>query len=285
MSDAADRPHFDRPPVHQVVIGVVFEPLLQLRASHVGLLWSDINRGDKYPIVEEFDSIRSYVEDFHDGEEESLDDVEFSVAGADAGRRVVLSSADLSQQISIQRDLLQISWRRVDGATYPRFEAPMELFGEVYSQFQKFLDSRKIGRLRPRQAEVSYLNVIPLHRQEVQAQAESLVNFKLITGDNVPPSDHFHTFQRHTLKTNGEPWGRLYVAFDSEGYRRVSTDIGGDFSEGQLSFSVQGLAKDREEVFDVIERGHRTIVDSFAATITSFGEMFWGRTQVEGGDR
>jgi uncharacterized protein (TIGR04255 family) len=266
--------------VHQVILGVAFEPLLRLRASHIGLFWGEINKRNEYPFVEEFRPSRLLIERFDD--DELPEAVELSVAGTEPVPRVLLSSGDYSRQIALQRDALQVSWRKVDDAPYPRFESPRDLFQEMFSSFLKFLESQGLGRMRLRQAEVSYINSIPFPRGDVQAQAETLVSFKLVTGKRIPSSDHFHTFQRHTLESDGKPWARLYITFDSDSFQPVTPEMpGGGKAEGQLSFTVQGPVRDRDEAFGFLEKGHKVIVDSFVATMTSVGKTVWG--EIEGG--
>lgn len=277
MSDVTRLPHFERPPVKQVVLGVAFEPLLRLRASHIGLFWGELNRDDRFPVVDEFKPSKLHMERF-DNDDMPSDVVELSVTGAESVPRVVISSEDYSRQIAVQRDVLQVSWRQVGGAPYPRFESPRNLFYETIFAFQKFLDAQRLGRMKLRQAEVSYMNAIPLRKGDVQQQAEDLVSFKLVTGDGVPTSDHFHTFQRHTLEDDTGRWARLYIAFDSE---TSSVEPESDMVDGQLSFSVQGPVKDRDEAISFVERGHQVIVDSFVATMTPFGKIAWG--EIEGG--
>jgi hypothetical protein len=285
MTNAARLPHFSDPPVHQVVLGVAFEPLLRLRASHVGLFWQEINRDRAYPRVDELTPNPVAIErlDDSDGEDDSLSGaVEVMIAGVNAEQvpRIVLSSADLSRQVAIQRDSLQVSWRRAGDSQYPRYETVKDQFLETLSVFEKFLADQSLGRLLVRQAEISYGNAVGLRRNEIQGDAERLVEFRLMHGHGIPKSDHFHTYQRHTLEHAGAAWGRLYITFDSAGPvlpRSDAREREQEMVDGLLSFSLLGPTKSRDNVVRFLDRAHDVIVDAFVATITPHAEKTWGR--------
>lgn len=279
MNGGVRLPHFERPPVAQVVIGVVFEPLLRLRASHVGLFWGEINANNEYPVVEEFPASRSTVEDFGSKEASRNVDAELLVQGQESLPRIVYSAEDTSLQIAIQRDALQIGWRRVSNKDYPRFEAPRDLFQDIFTRFSKFLETHKLGRMRLRQAEVSYLNALPVRSAEVATDTESLVKFRLVNGEKLPPTDHFHIIQGHNLPdSSGNTWARLYITVDSNGYDDLEQKENGDTSKSaRFGLAVLGPARDEDEVFDFLEKGHDVIVTSFVSTMTPLGEVQWGK--------
>ncbi len=62
---AAALPSFDRPPVAEVVLDVQHEPIIGLRAAHLGLLWERLNEsGQDYSVLEEYLPFEPAIEHF-----------------------------------------------------------------------------------------------------------------------------------------------------------------------------------------------------------------------------
>jgi uncharacterized protein (TIGR04255 family) len=60
-------PDYEKPPVAEVVFGIQFKELVQLKTPHMGILWEKLGRAD-YPECEEAPPIAHIIESF-DGKE------------------------------------------------------------------------------------------------------------------------------------------------------------------------------------------------------------------------
>jgi uncharacterized protein (TIGR04255 family) len=277
MADAIRLPHFEQPPVSRVVLGIVFMPLSRLRATHIGLFWNELNRNEAFPEIEEFPYRKPVIEKLAPSTDSSTatDSMRLSVVGRQQVPRIVLSSTDHARQVAVQRDLLQVSWYRSGNVSYPRYEALRSFFLETMRTFEKFASEYKLGRIRVRQAGISYTNSLTLTTDSDLDVPQSLLNFQLVQLGDAPPTDHFHTLQQHTLVDDDEPYARLSVGVDY--YRDESEQQGrGEPRQANLTISVDGPA-DSGSVMRLLDRGHDVIINSFLSATTPQAHEIWGR--------
>jgi uncharacterized protein (TIGR04255 family) len=270
MNTGADRPDFDRPPVEQVLLAVVFRPLTRLRASHLGLFWERINRSGDFPSVDEFKIRRHYLEEF--GPENQQQGFEVSVVDRPPVPRVVFSSADGRNRVDVQDDLLQVGWYRSGDEPYPHFEQPRDEFVRILDIFRSFLKDYRLGAVRVRQAELSYINRLPtdaLWANPIDLQR--VVRFQGPVWEGMPKVEDLHFAQRHVLLTEGRPWARLYAGLDAD---HTSKGTQG----ARLSFTVRGPVRgDDVDVISFLEQGHDAIVAAFVELTTEHAHSVWGR--------
>jgi uncharacterized protein (TIGR04255 family) len=176
----------------------------------------------------------------------------------------------------VQKDLLQVSWSRSGNVSYPRYEALRSFFLDTMRTFDKFATEHKLGRIRVRQAGISYTNSLMLTDGDDPEAPQSLLNFRLFQLGEIPSTDHFHTLQQHTLVDEDKPWARLSVGVD---YYRDDRDLQagrGEPKQAELSISVDGPA-DLGSAMDLLDRGHDVIIDSFLSATTPRAHEIWGR--------
>lgn len=141
------RNKYKNPPINELVIGVYFkEPMLALRAEHVGLFWSSVR--EEYP-----NSEQNIV----------IGDVE--TAGIQAPNEVFpmprfwFFTEDESHLIQVQRNAFLLNWRKRK-QDYPHYENLKMRFDAEYIRFIDFLE--KEFSLNPliERCELTYINVI-----------------------------------------------------------------------------------------------------------------------------
>lgn len=139
------RRKYKNPPVNEVVIGVYFkDPILAMRAEHVGLFWSTIRRD--FPLAQQ--SI-------------PIGDVDIAVEGEVFPLpRFWFMAEDEVYLLQLQRNAFLLNWRRREEA-YPHYEPVKEKFDSLLTIFEKFCaDQFGIGSLEIARCELNYINII-----------------------------------------------------------------------------------------------------------------------------
>jgi uncharacterized protein (TIGR04255 family) len=258
--------------VDQVALAIAFRPLTRLRATHLGLFWRSLNQADRYPVVEEYEYSPPYLEVLEPDKVQSPE-IAVLLANRPAVPRVVITSRDGQTRIAAQNDLLQVSWRRSGSEAYPRFEQPREWFLHILELFQTFLREHKLGALRIRQADLSYLNRLP--RGDLWARPTELsgvVRFTPASGPTLPDIEGMHFAQHHLLRRGEQAWARLYISLDAE----VPTEAGPPGA--WLSLTVRGpIQNGNDDVLGFLDEAHVVIVTSFVEVTTEAAHRAWGR--------
>lgn len=148
-------PDYEKPPVVEVVYGVLFKPLESLLAPHLGLLWTRL--GPEYAKCEEVPPIPQVIERF-----EEADEPEIQVTNVAPLARAWFIHSDDTAVIQVQRDRFLCNWRKIRAENpYPRYETLVGCFKERLGQFESFLEETALGRVEPLQYELTYINHIP----------------------------------------------------------------------------------------------------------------------------
>jgi uncharacterized protein (TIGR04255 family) len=147
MADAraknGDLADYDRPPVIEVVYGVMFAPLKAWKLPHVGLFWQRIL--EEFPRCEHALPI---------GPPEFVD----SPTGLPIPRVWLINEAD-DRLVQLQPGRFLFNWRRREGAgAYPRYESLSDQFFNLFRDFQGFVAENKLGKIEVSQYELTYIN-------------------------------------------------------------------------------------------------------------------------------
>jgi uncharacterized protein (TIGR04255 family) len=270
MSGSA-RVQFDRPPVVEVVCGVLFATAKPLHGAQLGLYWQRIR--EKFPRIEEAPPLipRIEVPGVASGP------LQFGLGLSDLPplRRTWFLSEDGRRLIQVQEDRFIFNWRKTDGEdTYPSYDKVFELFEDNLSTFQDFLESEDIGTPAYRQFELSYIDHIPVGTGEDEiSESRVLV-------------DHIRDTSRPRFL--GEPeavnWISVYPLPDQEGrlYMAARSAFAPDGRRILLlEMTARGIPADageegRRAWFD---QAHRWITQGFVdLTDKEIQERIWKRT-------
>jgi uncharacterized protein (TIGR04255 family) len=139
------RRKYKHPPVNEVVIGVYFaDPILAMRAEHVGLFWSSIE--GHFPEVAQHVPIG--------GIDIAAPDEVFPMP------RFWFTSSDGVYLIQVQRNAFILNWRKKD-SIYPHYEDVKAQFDKWFGAFCDFCKRQfGIGRLGIARCELNYVNLI-----------------------------------------------------------------------------------------------------------------------------
>jgi len=151
----AELPDYVKPPVIEVVLGVQFEPLRDLRAAHIGAYWDTIK--DEFGAIEEHPTISHMVERPTPGPAfpslQVLDQ-------PDLPRTWFIDSSG-NRLIQLQRDRFLFNWRKVRPKDeYPRFPIVKKEFFRYWEGFARFLEGVDVAQPEIDQCEVTYVNHI-----------------------------------------------------------------------------------------------------------------------------
>lgn len=139
-------PSYKQPPVDEVVCGLRFEPLLELKVPHIGLLWEKFR--NEYPRVQHAMPIAT-------GRSLLVDEA----IGIPLPRIWFISKAD-DELIQFQLDRFYFNWRN-RGDEYPRYPSIIKKFEMVKSQLHAFMNELQLGTIKPLEYELTYINHIP----------------------------------------------------------------------------------------------------------------------------
>lgn len=140
-------PKYQQPPVNEVVCHVAFSELKKLTAPHLGEYWQLIKKD--YPVVEEQSPIISPIENEEPSPWPSLP-------------RTWFVNPKNHALIQIQKDRFIHNWRKKDDEdTYPSFKNVFIEFTQRLEQFNNFIEKQELGKIKPVQFELTYVNHIP----------------------------------------------------------------------------------------------------------------------------
>ena len=272
MSDV-DRdalPSFDKPPVIEVVCGMLFNSLDTLLIPHFGALWERFK--SDYPKCQEAAPLLPVVERFDEMLSERLDLVDGIPLP-----RVWFVHKDGNGVIQVQRDRFLHNWRKAgSNEQYPRYPIVKKLFSEHLLTFRKFLDEYTLGELFPRQYEITYINHIP--RGEGWESIEDVgkvfpdVAWRVKKGRFLSVPDGIDVKTSFLLPDKS---GRLHVAIRNAIRRADSVPI------LLMELTARGMPRDPspEAMWRWFDIGREWIVRGFAdLTGNEIQEKVWRRT-------
>lgn len=157
MALTSELPSFERPPLHEVALAVQWDPIPELKAAHLGLLWQRyrnrfpnvLHRGELPPMAERLGLANTSGPSVSFGDEAP-------------GPRLWFLNDDGSELIQVQSDRFIRNWRKASSEeVYPRYANHIRpAFKSDIGEFQTFLESEKLGPWTPNQCEVLYVNQV-----------------------------------------------------------------------------------------------------------------------------
>ena len=145
---------FEKPPVDEVVLSVVFRTLNGLLAPHLGEIWQEFKQDGFVHLVEQ-PPIPSAVEQFPN----PIQEAQLHISNVPDLARIWFISADDSEIIQVQRDRFTFNWRKSEEQQqYPGFSSIFERFEEFYNRFGLIIKDLQIGSVNPLQYELTYID-------------------------------------------------------------------------------------------------------------------------------
>ena len=144
---------FARPPVEEVVLSVLFNPLDRLLAPHLGEIWQEFKKDGFVHIVEQ-PPVAPAVE-----MPVPVQDAQLRFSNVPDLARVWFIHETDTEIIQVQRDRFTFNWRKTEQPpVYPGFTAICEKFEGFYSRFGQIVKNMQIGEVAPLQYELTYIN-------------------------------------------------------------------------------------------------------------------------------
>ncbi len=246
-------PDFARPPLVEVAVGLMFEPLAinVITLAQLYLRWQE-----DYPSFEEHPAIPSLP---------SMPGLIFEVDVPRIRFRFINKSGRL---IQVQRDRLIANWRKEErSAAYPRYSSlRVELENRV-AQFSEFLASQHQGPLKPNAIEVTYVNQVPL------------------VGKSPNLSDIVSLLQSAPDEAGSPVETDLSVRFDASAQleresatlvinAQRSSTVDPPLAVLQLSCNIP--VHDLSDAFDALDKARYHVVQSFQSVTTDKMHEEWG---------
>ncbi len=274
-------PSFERPPVSEVALAVYFSPPLQLRSVHVGLLWKQWR--ERFPHAEDHPPLPPVMA-------ESFTPSPFSVPfqltrGFQGVRTWFLT--DLGDRIvQIQPDRLVLNWRKLDddSASYPRYDTLRPEFTDLLAELLAFVRSEQIGPGTIHQAEVSFVNPIPVDSVGGDREIEELLEpwTGAYSDGFLPNAEDVAINLRYRVPhpETGVPVGRLYAQTSRAVRQKIGTAASEEVYLLQLFARGAPLDTTTGGALRFLDLAHDWVVRGFASLTTASMHQKWGR---EGG--
>ena len=152
MSDA---PHFEYPPVIELVLGAQFSPLTKLTAGHYGKFWqqlgSDWVEPDDGPLIDD------QFELFDRPERWVPTGVEVRLSPLRMPGRFTIGHRDTHRLLQLQPTRFHFNWRRREGF-YPSYRELISEFMDMFGRFGRFVGETGLGPLDVNQWELTYID-------------------------------------------------------------------------------------------------------------------------------
>jgi uncharacterized protein (TIGR04255 family) len=271
----APLPRFAAPPVEEVALTVVFDPLTRLRSVHLGLLWERLR--SRYPAFNDqlplpaFRSGAAYLD--------------VQVADEPTLPRVWFLNESSSQLVQFQRDRISVNWRRRSlGDEYPHYSAIRQELAFVWALLGDFVAEQDVGPLAVSGWNVSYVN--PL-RQGAGWERVGQVG-DIVALWNSEGSDDFLS---EPAEVAIRAKYRLPTGLgDAGGLLSFQLDPAMSLDEGTVVLLLQVTAEGPvdsgkgEEVLDYLDVGHEWIVRGFTSFTRSSMHAIWKRRRDDDPD-
>lgn len=261
---------FAKPPVVEVVCGVLFSTLQPIKTVHIGLFAESVR--DVFPRVEEKEPIGEIME-LPQGQSPTI---QFAAMAMPPLRRTWFLSPSGGTLLQLQEDRFLFNWKKAEeDDAYPSYELVVEKFELHLTAFIRFLQAQGIGAPVYRQFEMTYVNHIePSNGLEV-GHGNVLVDHirSEREGRYLPEPEGYHWATSYSLP---EDAGRLHVT--ARTVLRVASKVSAPIL--RLDMTARGIPKETSEVArrDWFDLAHEWITQGFAdSTSQDLHKNYWGR--------
>jgi len=266
----ADLPDYENPPLVEVALGVHLDPLPQVRAAHLGLLWQRYYA--EFPSLQELAPIETAEEEFGPIRTRTIT---VQLMGPQPVPRHWFVSRDGTRVIQVQADRFVLNWRRAHAEEpYPRYETLRKEFESHYRVYVDFLAEHKLGVPTIRHAEVNYVNQVPLDpKQHPNGLSDVLRTWRPTYGPEAPflgRAEEVRVVERHVMSDEEGPYARLYVS--------VEPGIG---NVVLINLTLRGRPKgtNLRATLAFFDKARDRIVRAFTSVTTDGMHRLWRRTK------
>jgi len=265
MARPTHLPDFTDPPLDEVVLGVQFAPVSGYNPIFANGIWKLFK--DVFPIVEEHPILDSKFETF--GGSNPQPSFQFQIGQPPAGSRLRFISPEQSNLLQFQADRFLINWRKhPNPQEYPRFEGIVETFEQNLNALSDYFIKTFQYTLDINQAEVSYINIIP-----VDEFSDADKWFKLWGGGNINVEALSTSFNEVISDGDRGPFARLNHDIQSV----LSMDGKQKAFRLSLTFRGKPASNDLAAAMEFLALGRDKIVTRFDEITTDQAHITWGK--------
>ena len=257
-------PDFTNPPLDEVVLGVQFSPVQSYASVDARDVWGLFK--DEFPNVQEQALLQPQFETF--GGANLQPSFQFQVGAAPVGSRLWFVSAEENHLLQFQSDRFLTNWRKSPNPQpYPRFEAIAETFERNLISLTAHLESHLAYVMDVNQAEVSYINLIPVGDFSDAGKWFSVWNGGILNIEGINTS-----FNEVIKDQHGKPYARLFHAIQSV------YSVDGRHKAFNLSLTFRGKpsGSDINSAMSFLTAGREAIVMRFKEMTTAAAHITWG---------
>lgn len=254
-----------------------FEPLQDLQAAHLGLLWSRYR--SRFPEVEQQPPLPPLPTEDLTGRARGIE-MKVEMLSAPPTPRLLFISESGTELVQVQDDRFIANWRRTkDEDVYPRYAHVRSYFEDALHEFLRFVEEERLGEVSVRQCEVTYLNQLPAGDGWEQFgeiyRVLSLWSDDL--SDAMPEPEAASVSLQFLVPEPGEQArGRVYVDVRPS----IRTADQHPLFAMNLTARVPATNGGPEQALEGIDFGHEWIVKAFAALTTEQMHEIWGRSDA-----
>lgn len=263
---------FDEPPVAEVALSMQTAPTSGLQTAHMGAFWETALRSH-YPLTQDQPAAPPSVESFETTSWAPM--VMFGV-GVPMGRQWYLT-ADQTRLVQIQNDRLVLNWRRLQSQDYPHYDQLRAEIERVAALWSDFLEARGLPRQPVVQADVTYINQIPI--EAPLADLSDIGALLRVLRPDWPTQlgtpEMVQLDQRFRLDGPGGKPARLYLT--------VAPGLlpgGADYLSLNLAIRGAPAGPTMADALAWMDFGHNQIINTFAAITTETMRQKWRQQDV-----
>lgn len=267
-------PEFRQPPLNEVLVGVQFSPAPGYQPIQAWEVWELYRAG--FPSVEIYPPLPPIYEIFGrpgaDPAHQTHQAQPFGFFANLPHPRYWFLAANQQELIQFQPDRLLHNWRKFGARPeeYPRFEGMIDRFAAELQALDGYFSALGAPPLRCNQAEIAYINHIPLTQEGQPTVAGGWLRFIDFSGRE--PDDVATSYRRILHDHEGAPQGRLICEMASAGDAHGEKML-------VLTLTARGTPSgmDIASALEFLRRGRLEIVTEFAAITTDEAHRAWER--------
>ena len=262
---------FTRPPVDEVVLSVLFEPLDAFLAPHLGEIWQEFKKDGFERIVEQ-PPVPPTVEKFPN----SIEEPQLRLGNVPHLARIWFVHKDDNQIIQVQRDRFTFNWRKTElNQDYPGFSVILDMFKGFYGRFDKMIKNIEVGAITPLQYELTYIDrLLRGDGWETFNDVGKIYNLFVDSQQSDSFWSHAESMILRTSFSVPDLHGRLHLTISDR--IRVSDQL----QTLQTDFTVRGFTENVENDTTItwFKAARDRIIEKFSSMFTEdIQTQVWGR--------
>jgi uncharacterized protein (TIGR04255 family) len=261
-----------QPPVNEVVYSIGFDRMRSLVPPRLGMSLGDLIASHPKTEIQPPYDMQLELPLEKQPTAVAAPKIDFLGSGQINMRYWLISSDEISV-VQLQPNYLATNWRRRSpDDEYPGYSALREHFVDVYNQVNEAVTGQEDGPLRPRQAELTYVNLLrPDSVWHSHSEMHRVVEMTFNELDDYEQLGISYT--RALRHADGEFVGRLYVT------AQPAIDIARQHPVINLTLTARSAPLNRLELaaaLDFVDVAHSAVTQAFCNVTTERARRIWG---------